>query len=210
MSKNKFESYRMRPMGLHDIEAISHWFEHLPDLSLFDRKMPVPLTKSALGERWKESLSGGEFSKSFWFTINDECDAIVGIVGIDSVDYIHGDGVLALYFADHVRRKGLGIRASAMLIDIAFGQLRLNRMTSYYRSDNDATRALTGTLGFEVEGKMRRAWFTGGKHHDVLVIGLLASEWAETRANLRETLKGGPEITLGRAPWSSSEWSDPT
>ena len=205
----KSSLYRLRPMGVDELEVIAHWFEHLADLSVFDRKMPVPLSKSSLCERWKDSLNGGEPSKNFWFKIDDENEEIVGILGVDSVDYVHGDGVFAIYLAEHVRRKGLGVRATAMLIDIAFGQLRLNRITSYFRADNDATRSLIGSLGFTIEGTQREAWFAGGKYHDVISIGLLASEWKNVRAELSNKLEGGPSIMLGRIPWETPNWPEP-
>ena len=196
-------------MSIGDLDTLSHWFEHLEDLSLFDRNMPLPLNSDDLRKAWKKSLRGASSGKSYWFGISDADGELVGIIGLDDINYVHGDGVFAFYLDESVRRKGIGIRAAAMLIDIAFGQLRLNRITSYFRSDNEATKALTNTLRFAQEGVIRQGWFAGGKHHDVIVIGLLASDWANSCDKLRDALADGPKIKLGRSCWPEIKGPNP-
>ena len=46
----------------------------------------------------------------------------------------------------------------------------LNRITSYYHADNEGSRKLTERVGFEVEGRMRQAWFSGGLYADMVVV----------------------------------------
>ncbi len=208
MTAKDQQSYCMRPMRLDDIEPVSTWLEHLADLCLFDRSTPVPVNKSVMADGWKDVLTAPNPRRGYWFALDDSSGNIVGIAGIENINYTNGDGVLAVYLAEHARKKGLAVRASGLLLDLAFDQLRLNQITSYYREDNDVTQKLTGAIGFSREGLMRKAWFAGGKHFDIVVVGILGSEWAESRAKLAADLEGPTKLRFGRPPWSTRVWPE--
>ena len=108
------------------------------------------------------------------------------------------------------RRKGIGLKMTAMLIDLAFHQLRLHRVTSYLRSDNTASSELLTKLGFTQEGLMRKNWFSGGQHHDTIAVGLLAEEWAEARKSVENAANAQADLIFGRAPWPGRKWPEPS
>ena len=206
MSGSDRARYWMRPMGSEDIPIMARWFEHLDDLAVFDRHAPIPPNAEAMLAAWQEDLSKQEPRKSYWFTIDDDGSEVVGIAGLQSINYVHGDAVLPVYIAEPQRRKGIGIRACAMLLDLAFDHLRLIRVTSYYRADNEASRRMTGSIGFREEGRLRKAWFADGQHADIVVIGLLSEEWQTHREDLGGRLSPQTAVVLGRTPWGARAW----
>jgi RimJ/RimL family protein N-acetyltransferase len=206
MPGQQADRYWMRPMGLDDVPLIAGWFEHLEDLAMFDRQLPMPLNSEAMKAGWRETLAETEPRSNYWFTIDDRAGEVVGIAGLQDINYVHGDGVLPIYLAEPVRRKGIGLRVGAMLLDLAFDQLRLNRVTSFYRADNVATSRLVQAIGFSEEGRMRKAWFADGKHLDIVVIGILASEWLARRDNLASSMSRDTVVILGRAAWGARAW----
>ncbi len=206
MPGQKRDNYWMRPMEVDDIRVIAGWFENLDDLAIFDRRSPIPLNAEAMQAGWREALAEPEPRASYWFTIDDEAGEVIGIAGLQEINHVHGDGVLPIYLSDPARRRGIGIRATAMLLDLAFHQLRLTRVTSFYRADNEASRRMTESAGFREEGRMRKAWFADGKHFDVVVIGILEKEWLGQRGDLASRLSTDTVVILGRTPWGTRAW----
>jgi len=207
MTKTQRDTYFVRPLEKSDIPAISHWFVDLDDLSAFDRCMRIPLSLGATEKAWSDSIGNDGLNGKYWFAIDDKENQTIGIIGLESVSLINGDAVLPVCIAKAARNKGIGIRSAALMLDVAFQQLGLNRLTSYYRADNDVTRYLTERAGFRQEGCMRQAWFAGGRHVDMIIVGILRQEWMERRKTLAEELDTKTVVTFGRH--SSGTWSWP-
>ena len=207
MTKTQRDTYLVRPLEKPDIPTISRWFVDLDDLSAFDRSVRIPLSLDASEKAWSDAVGNDGSNGKYWFAIDDEENQTIGVIGLESVNLINGDAVLALCMAKSARNKGIGIRSAALVLDVAFQQLGLNRLTSYFRTDNDATRHLAKRAGFRQEGCMRQAWFVGGQHVDKIVVGILRQEWMERRMALAEELDTKTVVTFGRH--SSRNWSWP-
>jgi RimJ/RimL family protein N-acetyltransferase len=131
---------------------------------------------------------------------------VKGLAGLQEINYVHGDAVLAILVAESGRRKGIGIRASALLLDMAFYHLRLTRLSSFVRADNEGSNRMTARLGFQEEGRIRKGWFTDGAHVDIRVIGLLQDEWETYRQRLQSELNPDTCLTLGDGPTNRWSW----
>ncbi|HMB75078.1 MAG TPA: GNAT family protein [Kiloniellaceae bacterium] len=196
----------MRPFEKADVPTVTHWFFDLDDLALFDRFMRIPLNREAAEKSWAESLAYDGRSKNYWFTITRDQDIPIGIIGIESISAVNSDAVVPVFIDRAMRHKGVGIRAFGLVLDIAFRQLNLARITSYYRADNEVSRTMTGRLGFSEEGRLRQAWFSGGKRYDMIAIGLLREEWLERRKTLTEELDLDTVVTIGRDTLGRWSW----
>ncbi len=207
MTKTEPEKFFVRPVEKADAPVISRWFEDLEDLALFDRCNRIPLSLEATEDAWADAFGNDGKAGKYWFAIEDTAQMPVGIIGLENVSLVNGDAVLPVCIARSARNKGVGIRSTALVMDIAFRQLRLNRLTSYYRADNDVSRYLIDVAGFREEGCMRQAWFTNGHHVDMMVVGILRNEWMERRRKLASELDSKTIVTFGRD--SSPMWSWP-
>jgi len=192
--------YTVRPMGLDDLDTVSDWLQHVDDFSLFDRTLTLPPSKEAIRESWKGDLAGARFPVAYWFVVEGPDHAAMGIGGLQSVNYIHGDAVLPVLIARSARGRGLGLRIAAVLLDVAFDRLRLRRVTTFYRADNKRTQEIVTRLGFQEEGRLRQAWMVDGRYLDCVVVGILREEWQASRGTLSEELRNGVVLQLGRAP----------
>jgi RimJ/RimL family protein N-acetyltransferase len=202
----KTSQFYMRPMTMDDVPTIAGWFEQLADHSLFDSRAGLPANAASIEKDWQKSINGAEPRTSFWFSVDDAQSNLAAIVGLENVSYINGDGVLPLILASQERSKGLGIRIVAMVLDMAFDQLRLNRVTTFYRADNAASAKLINGIGFVEEGRMRQARYAGGHYHDQIFVGMLAQEWPEHRANLVQSLNSAVDLHFGRAGQKPKAW----
>lgn len=72
--------------------------------------------------------------------------------------------------------RGLMSQALRAFCAAAFTQAALGRIEAEARPENLASNRLLATLGFTLEGRLRKRWRVGGEAHDVHHWGLLAGE----------------------------------
>lgn len=177
-------------MTLEDLSAIDDWFWNFDDVALFDRGLPVPLNSAGMLTTWKPALEPGDPPKALWYLAMTEDKVPVGIGGLQAINYIHGDAVLPVFIKQSMRAKGVGTALTITLLNLAFDRLRLHRLTTYYRDDNEATDRALQRLGFKTEGRVREGWFADGAHRDVIQVGLLKTEWLDRR----QEITGGEKV----------------
>lgn len=78
--------------------------------------------------------------------------------------------------AEH-RRKGYGAEAVVLLLRFMFAERRYHKCLGAIFAHNEASLALTRGLGFTEEGRLREHVFFAGRHHDLVMIGVLANEF---------------------------------
>ncbi|MFK7942031.1 MAG: GNAT family N-acetyltransferase [Paracoccaceae bacterium] len=171
----------LRPMGMDDLAHISTWFWNMDDVAMFDRTTPLPTNKDALHESWRAALSHTDPPKALWFVAETVDGKPLGIGGLQSINYIHGDAVLPMFISAAARGKGLATAITCRVMELAFNRLRLHRVTTFYREDNAVTERVLAKLGFVDEGRQREGWFVGGTRLDIVQSGILASDWYERR-----------------------------
>ncbi len=78
--------------------------------------------------------------------------------------------------AEH-RRRGYAGEALTLLLRFMFAERRYHKCVAVVFAHNEASLALTRRLGFTEEGRLREHVFFAGRHHDLVVLGLLADEF---------------------------------
>jgi RimJ/RimL family protein N-acetyltransferase len=73
--------------------------------------------------------------------------------------------------------KGYGTDLLRSALDASFGGWGMHRIGVRVDEANDKALALYQRFGFKLEGRLREAAFLDGQHADILLLGLLASEW---------------------------------
>ena len=198
--------YSLRPIEKGDLAVVAAWFQDVEDLAAFDRTGRVPLSLAATEKEWEAAVGPMTENGSCWFAVETEDADVVGIVGLEGVSSVNRDAVIALFIDKSVRRNGVGLRSVALVLDLAFRQLGLNRITSYYRDDNERSQALVTRVGFQTEGKMRQAWYNDGQFLDMVVVGLLKSDWDFHRKDLAREIDPATTVSFGKSVSSSWRW----
>lgn len=191
------ETFFARPMEPDDLDSLGSWLLDMDDLALFDRSLTVTPSRNSLRRMWESELAGDHSSTACWFTVVTNERSPTAIGGFSSVKYAHGDATLAMFVSKPARGKGLGFHFGSLLLDIAFDHLRLRRITTFFRSDNERTDRLITHLGFREEGRMREAWFAKGRTFDAVVVGVLRDEWYANRSALKVELRCDQRIKFG-------------
>lgn len=204
MALETTQTVTWRPMGLDDIPRISEWFWKFTDVALFDRTLPVPVSLDAMRENWREGMVQKSSPSAYWYMAEDADKTPIGIAGLDSVNYIHGDAVLPFFVAEEYRKRGLATAMTVALLDLAFKRLRLHRITTFYRSDNTATQRVLEKLGFTEEGRVREGWFVEGTRKDTVIAGILGTEWIATRDEVIKTVADTCTLSFSPTCWKEN------
>ncbi|WP_432186500.1 GNAT family N-acetyltransferase [Streptomyces sp. Tue6028] len=77
---------------------------------------------------------------------------------------------------DH-RRKGYAAEALVLLLRFMFAERRYHKCLAVILAHNEASLALTRRLGFAEEGRLREHVFFAGRHHDLVMMGMLADDF---------------------------------
>ena len=75
------------------------------------------------------------------------------------------------------RGRGYGSEALGLMLNYAFQELNLYRLTAVIPENNPAARHLFEEAGFQEEVRRREALHRGRRRWDVIHMGLLRAEW---------------------------------
>jgi RimJ/RimL family protein N-acetyltransferase len=84
---------------------------------------------------------------------------------------------IAIGLFPELRGRGIGTTAQALLVDYLLEHTRAERIQVTTDPDNAAELAAARRVGFQVEGRIRRAQWRGGRWHDQVLLSLLRDEW---------------------------------
>ncbi|MFE9453449.1 GNAT family N-acetyltransferase [Streptomyces sp. NPDC006739] len=75
------------------------------------------------------------------------------------------------------RRKGYATEAVVLLLRFMFAERRYHKCLAAVLAHNEASLALFRGLGFTEEGRLREHVFFAGRHHDLVMMGMLVDEF---------------------------------
>lgn len=112
------------------------------------------------------------------FRIAEDESQPIGFMSLTSIDGRHRSCEWGGYLAPTTPRgRGIGEGLLRLGLDMAFGDLDLNRVTVEVLTGNSRAVALYEKVGFVREGLLRqRAWQTTGPR-DAFLMSILRSEW---------------------------------
>jgi len=131
--------------------------------------------------------------RSGWIILEDGQPA--GSMMLEGVKNPQRRAKLSWYVGEAASRgRGTGRAAQALGLDIAFGRFGLRKVWSEVVVGNEAALKALAACGFRREGYLRSHQFKGGQEQDVVLLGILAGEWAARRAAVRKGLEASKLI----------------
>jgi len=109
---------------------------------------------------------------------------LAGVVGYHGIDRQNRGTTLGYWLGEEYEGRGLMTRACWALVDYAFGELRLNRVSIACATGNGKSRAIPERLGFRLEGVQRQAEWLYDHFVDHALYAMLAGEWQERTRSL--------------------------
>ncbi|MBO0657268.1 GNAT family N-acetyltransferase [Streptomyces triculaminicus] len=104
---------------------------------------------------------------------------IVGAVGSHHADPRMGWFEYGVTIGAEHRRKGYAAEAVVLLLRFMFAERRYHKCEARIFAHNEASLELHRRLGFVEEGRLRDHVFLASRHHDLVMMGILADEFAQ-------------------------------
>ncbi len=106
------------------------------------------------------------FEDSLWFTITDGEGRIVGETGLTII-----------IPAPRMQRKGYGTEAMEIMLDLAFHEYKMHRVSIGVAARNTSVLKFYKKMGFRQEGVLEEAYYYKGTYSDFVMMRILSREW---------------------------------
>ena len=176
---------RLAALTKADRPTIARW----DDDAEFDRLMrgdPAMPTSVAALERGAERHRHDDDSYGFAIRALAE-DKLIGYCRLTWVQLNHRHAWLAIGIGEaDYRGKGYGTDAMQVLVDYAFRELDLYRLSLNVFSFNVSAIRCYEKVGFVSEVVQRAAIYRDGQRYDSIIMGLLRPQWEAHRASVQQ------------------------
>lgn len=165
---------RLWPLEQADLMSNYQWAN---DRELIRLAGMHPTPKSAREiERWYESVVGNQEVEVFAMKTADH--DYFGNIELRSIDHRCGRAEVGVLIGDRgYWQKGYGSRAVRALCRFAFEELRFHRLYAKVLEYNPRAQRVFKKCGFKEEGIERQAHYAQGRFWDVVMLGLLSTEF---------------------------------
>jgi RimJ/RimL family protein N-acetyltransferase len=184
---------RLRAMTVDDIDALMV-FDRDSDGARRWGETNLPRSPEATRTATEERLAKPPVGDTGVFVIEVIADrAVAGTTSVGRANPRHGRFSYGIGLGEPYRNKGYGTEAITLLLRFYFAELRYEKCDTSVYSFNDGSLRVHERLGFQVEGRVRRAIFTAGEHHDEIMVGITAEEFFARHGRTQGTGEGRDE-----------------
>ena len=152
--------------------------EHLRTwLPWVDASRTVEDSKNFIRSTLKQFAENNGFQAGIWHE-----GRLAGVVGYHAIDWENRSTTLGYWLGEEFEGQGLATAACRALVDHAFEELGLNRVSIACATGNERSCAIPERLSFQREGIQRQAEWLYDHFVDHVVYAALASEWQKRRS----------------------------
>ncbi|MFD0714396.1 GNAT family N-acetyltransferase [Paenibacillus sp. GCM10027626] len=168
---------RFRKMVIGDIPTYHKWRNDIdvmrttnPSLDLYTYAETEAFVNHVI-------FGAGDSAKNF-IIVDKNNDQAIGITALVQLDYKNRNAECILDIGEkEYWGKGIGTEALTLLLDYAFLEMNLHRVSLRVFSFNDKAVRLYTKLGFQQEGISRQAIYRDGSWSDIVHMGILKEEY---------------------------------
>ncbi len=182
----------LAPLDLeNDPPIMAAWTNDSAWVRSFDMRPYRPLSAAQVRTQIEEAEKrSAQANRSVYFAIRTyPQDRLIGTASLEDIEIFNGsaqDLRIAIGAAD-ARRCGLGREALALLLNYAFHEMNLHRVTVRLPAYNKPGLLFFRHSGFKLEARKRLAFQRAGRRWDELILGLLQTEWEENQSGTLRT-----------------------
>ena len=170
------EKIGLRPLEEQDVEGnYSKWLND-KEVCKYNSHHRYPSSKDEL-KSYIQRTKGN--SSLLVFAIEDKKEKKhIGNISLQNIDFINRCAEIAFLIGEKdYWKKGYAKTAAILLINHGFEQLGLLRIYFGTSSENMGMQGLGERLGFQKEGRRRKALYKNNQFWDIVEYGLLKEEW---------------------------------
>lgn len=111
--------------------------------------------------------------------INLEDDKLIGVLGLENINWVARNAVLGIFIGDKdFRSNGYGTEAIQLILEYGFKYLNLHNIRLDLLAINERAHKCYLKCGFKDTGCSRETIFLNGKYYDKLHMDILESEFS--------------------------------
>lgn len=163
-----------------DLDLLLTWKNDFALVSMIAGS-PVPLSREQI-ENWYRGIQSDKNQVCLGvYCTTANGTQLIGITRLMFIDWVSRTAEFGMLIGPNsLRGKGFGYQALQSTISHAFTKLNLNRIWLRVTENNSAAIRIYEKAGFKREGLLREHYFADGRQHNMIVMGLLRSEWPGT------------------------------
>lgn len=168
-------SVTLRPHSEEDSDLL---FELAADLSTWEERnpsSPAPLNRGAFEARLAQADADAS-GRSVRFVIDVDAVA-VGSVSLFAFDELARHAEVGIALVAAARGNGVGTAAISQIVEFAFVRCNLRRVHLQVIASNLGAIRAYEKSGFVIEGRQRQHAWVRGEYEDIILMGILRSEW---------------------------------
>ena len=173
LSSNRLQ---FRKMAENDIEKYHSWRN---DVDVMKTTSPS-LDLNSLNEtrHFVENIILNSTSSKSYIIEEIEGNTAIGVTSLINIDPKNRNAECIIDIGEKgVWGKGYGTEALKILLEYAFLELNLHRVSLRVFSLNEKAIHIYNKLGFMKEGVIRESLYRDGKWHDIIIMGVLKREY---------------------------------
>lgn len=174
------ERVTLRPIRADDLPAMRAWFRDREIARTWARHPVIPDNK------FEADLTGrfASFDTDGHFAVENELGELIGRIDFDDLNRIDRTAELSIMLgAEAGRGRGYGADACHVLLRFLFDDRQIERVWLSVLDWNEAAVRLYEKLGFVHEGRLKESVWIEGAWHDLLMMGLMKSEYRPPMAS---------------------------
>ena len=107
-----------------------------------------------------------------------ESGQLVGMASLTRIDHIHRNAEFNFMVGEReARNRGVGTAAARAMVRHGLFDVNLHRIYTSILRDNTRSIRVCQKAGFREEGTIREGAYKNGRYHDLILMGVLKSEW---------------------------------
>ena len=164
------KNIQLRSLTKKDFNKTFVWHNDL-ELKNLTLSHPFPVT-DVQEETWYNSILKDNSNKNVYFGIEDKSSKeLVGIIFLSKINMIHQTCWLGVFLGEeNTRGKGFGKEAVNLIVEYAFKNLNLRKVSLEVVKSNKNAISVYKKLGFVQEGEMKMQVFNDGKYNDLIIM----------------------------------------
>lgn len=165
----------LRPLKESDAELFFKWRN---DLAYIKHTKSFRLPKhEGLEHEWLQKAMLDKSNSTVVFII-DANEKAIGFVQLSNIDWISRNCFFGIAICESIsKQKGFGKRTSKLVLDYAFKELNIHKVSLEVSDFNTNALSLYESLGFSKEGTMKEHYYWSNEYHDVHLYGLLKKDY---------------------------------
>ncbi len=169
----------LRPLKQDDWSLFYQWRNQVTYIKN-TKSFRLPKTEG-MEKEWVESAMLDKSDCNLILMI--EVDGIsIGFIQLSGIDWLSRNCYLGIAICEDGKKgKGYGRDAMTLILDYAFRNMNMHKVSLEVTAFNQNAIHLYKTLGFNEEGILKEHYFWDNEYHDVHLFGLLKREYVNER-----------------------------